>query len=416
MPTLADSPASLEAPERRMTAVRALAMLALAAAALALGWKAWQVNISLSCWNDEWPQLAVCEDILGRTPAEKVARLQQRLVENPGDAPALVALAVWAGPPSPVPGLDGRALLAAAAKAAPQHPKVLRLLAFDAMQGRQWAEAVDALVRLSRYHQNAAGADTLAVLIGQMKDLPELAVALRAAARADGLWLDRVLRAMPKMKVPLSAAMPLITGLMDSGQLTPSLGQSVIRQLKREDEWTAAYAVWRHLWKRDLPQVFNGDFEQAFVRDGFDWELADANNHRSGARVALVGRRERGQVLQVEFTGKAMRPPILRQDLLLPPGRYRLKGSMQSNELRSAQGLAWVVTCVKNGRELGRSGPLKTTGRAWQAFEAEISMPDDCPNMAARLALQTFAPYEAKTGLRGEVLMDGISLTRENES
>ena len=177
-----------------------------------------------------------------------------------------------------------------------------------------------------------------------------------------------------------------------------------------------AHAVWRHLWQRPLPLVFNGEFEQAFVRDGFDWEVADANDHRSGARIALVMRKEHGQVLQVDFTGKAMRPPILRQDLLLFPGSFRLSGNMQSTDLRSEQGLAWVVTCAKDGRELGRSGSLKTTGRAWQNWEAEIAMPEDCDGFGARLALQTFAPYEAKTGLRGEVLMDDIRLKRENVS
>lgn len=410
-----DLPAKPEAPRPPLTLGRALAMVALWVLALGLGWKAWEVNITLSCWKEEWPELAVCEDIMGRTPEEKVAKLQQRLADNPGDSQALVALAVWAGPPNALPGLDASALLAAAAKAAPQDHAVLRLLAYDAIQKQQWAQALDALSRLSRYHQDAASPEILAALIGQMNNLPELAVVLNAAAAQDGLWLDRVLRAMPKAKVPLSLALPLITTLMENDQLTPTLGQYVVRQLKREDAWLAAHAVWRHLWRSDLPLVFNGDFEQAFVRDGFDWEVADANDHRSGARVARVGRKDRGQVLQVEFTGKAIRPPVLRQDLLLFAGRYRLRGHTQSTELRSAQGLGWVVTCVKTGRELGRSSPLKTTGRDWQAFEAEITMPDDCPNMAARLSLQPFAPYEAKTGMRGEVLMDGLSLTREND-
>lgn len=397
-----------------LTPARALAMVALVVAALWLGWKAWEVNITMSCWKDEWPQLAVCGDIMGRTPEEKVAKLRQRLAENPGDSEALVSLAIWASPPKPMPGLDGPALLAAAAKAAPQDFSVLRLLAFDAMQKQQWPQALDALIRLSRYHGDPEASETLAVLIAKAGNQPALAQALMAAAQTDGLWLDRVLRASSKAKVPVGIALPLINKLMASAQLTPALGQYVIRELKREGSWMEASAVWRYLWKRDLPLVFNGNFEQAFVRDGFDWEVADANDHRSGARVALVERQDHGQVLQVDFTGKAIAPPVLRQDLVLFPGQYRLRGTMQAAELRSEQGLAWVVSCVKDGRELGRSTGLKTTGRAWQTFEAEITVPDDCPGMATRLTLQTFAPYEAKTGLRGEVLMDDVTLTREN--
>jgi hypothetical protein len=399
---------------RPMGVARALAMAALVAAAVGLGWKAWEVNITMSCWQDEWPNLAACEDIMGRTPEEKVAKLQKRLADNPGDSQALVALAIWANPPDPVAGLDGAALLAAAAKAAPQDTAVLQLLAYDALKNSQWADALDPLIRLSRFHANADASRTIALLIGDAGEIPELAMALFSAAKTDSLWLDRVLRAMPQAKLPVGGAMPLINEMMAADQLSPALGQFVIRELKREGSWPEAHEVWRHLWKRDLPLVFNGDFEQAFVRDGFDWETADANDHRSGARVALVGRKEHGQVLQVEFTGKAIRPPILRQDMRLLPGRYRLSGSMQSNDLRSEQGLAWVVNCAQDGRELGRTAGLKPTGRAWQAWEAEIVVPDDCPGDGARLTLQTFAPYESKTGLRGEVLMDNLAMAREN--
>jgi hypothetical protein len=213
---------------------------------------------------------------------------------------------------------------------------------------------------------------------------------------------------MPKAKLNVALALPMVLQAMQADQLSPKLGQFVIRDFKRSGHWGEAHMVWRHLWKQELPQVFNGDFEQAFVQGGFDWELADANDHRSGARIELVGRKDHGQVLQLTLTGKAIRPPMLRQDMLLTPGRYRLSGEVQSVDLRSAQGLAWVVSCAQDGRELGRSPALKPTGRAWAKWEAQITMPADCKGAAARLALQPFAPYEAKTGLRGEVLFDNM--------
>lgn len=395
-----------------MTAKRALAGIVLLLAALWLGWKAWDVNITMSCWKDEWPHLKVCGKIMGRTPFEQVAKLQERLANNPGDSQALIALMVWAHRPGGFPGLDAPALLAAASKAAPQSRYVLLLQASEAVTKRQWPEAIDPLRRLSQYHQEASATDTLANLINLSGSDPQLLAALMAAAKTDGGWLDRVLRAMPKAKLPVGNALPLITELMETQQLTPALGQFVIGQLKREGLWMEAHAVWRSLWNRPLDLVFNGDFEQPFVRGGFDWEVADANDHRSGARIDLIGRSDRGQVLKVEFTGKAIRPPMLRQDMLLLPGSYKLRGSMQSTELRSEKGLAWVVTCAKDGRELGRTDALKATGREWVKWEAQIDMPADCSGFGARLALQPFAPYEAKTGLRGEVLFDGLSLER----
>ena len=408
------APADDSASPLPLTPLRALAALGLLVGALWLGWKAWDVNITMSCWKNEWPHLAVCDEIMGRTPAEKVQRLQERLAQNPGDSQALVELAAWAREPElAAAGLDAPALLAAAVRAAPQDARVLRMQTNDAMRAQQWPQALDPLIRLSRYHNDPEATRTLAILIGQSGNDPSVMSALKAAAEADGGWLGRPLYAMPKEQLPVGSAMPLLLALMEQRGLTPQLGQFVIGQLKREGRWIEAHAVWRHLWNRPLPLVFNGDFEQAFVRGGFDWEVADANDHRSGARVGTVGRKERGQVLEVSFTGKAMKPPILRQDLLLPPGRYTLSGRMQSTDLRSQQGLAWVLSCAQDGRELARSPALKTTGREWLRWEVAATMPGDCPGFGARLSLQTFAPYEAKTGLRGEALFDDLQLVSE---
>ena len=396
-----------------LTAARAIAGVALLAAALWLGWKAWDVNITMSCWKDEWPHLQVCEEILGRTPEEKVAKLQERLAQNPGDSDALVSLTIWGNQAGGFPGLDGPALLKAAVKAAPQNRYVLLLQAEAATKAQRWPEAIDTLTRLSQYHGELNAIQVLARLIGASGDVPSLNDALMAAAKADGAWLNGILQAMPPAKIPMVKAVPLITQLMETKQLSPSLGLFVIGQFKNEGLWLEAHAVWRYLWGRPLDLVFNGDFEQAFVRGGFDWEVADANDHRSGARVELVGQKSRGQVLKVEFTGKTINPPILRQDLLLLPGKYTLQGSVQSSDFRSEKGLAWLVTCAKDGRELGRTEALKPTGREWTHWAAQITMPSDCGGYGARLMLQPFAAFEAVTGLRGDVFFDAVRLEKD---
>jgi hypothetical protein len=409
--SMADKAAHTDAHSAPLSLLRSMAMGALLVVTPWLGWKAWDVNITMSCWKYEWPELAVCKDIMGQTMEEMVPRLKQRLAKNPGDSTALVNLAILAHPPNPIPGLDGPALLAAAAKAAPQDYAVLELLADQALQKQQWPQALNPLIRLSLWHNDPDSTQTLADLIDQSENKPQLATALMAATQTDGRWLDRVLRAMPKEELDVSIAMPLIEVLMASRRLTPSLGQFVIRALKHEESWSQAHAVWRYFWQSELPLVFNGDFERPFVRDGFDWEIHGVNDHRSGARIDRVGRKDHGQVLKVAFTGKAFRPPILRQDLVLAPGRYWLRGDMQSSDFRSAQGLAWVVSCAHDGRELGRSPALKVTGRVWSTWQVEITMPEDCSDLGAHLTLQTFAPYEAQTGLRGQVLLDNITMT-----
>lgn len=399
-------------PGKPSPAFRWLALASIVAMAIWLGWKAWDVNITMSCWKDEWPHLAVCEEIVGRTPKEKVAKLQARLAQNPGDSDALVSLTIWANQAGGFPGLDGPALLKAAGKAAPQNRYVLLLQAEAATKEQRWPEAIDSLTRLSQYHGEPNAINVLADMIGASSGNSKLNDALLAAAKTNGGWVAGMLYAMPQRKIPLANAVPLVTQLMDTKQLAPSVGVFVIEQLKAEGLWLEAHAIWRFLWVKPLDLVFNGEFEQAFVRGGFDWEVADANDHRSGARIELASRATMGQVLRVAFTGKSISPPVLRQDLLLLPGQYVLRGKFQTSDLRSEKGLAWVVNCAKDGRELGRTEALKTTGREWTNWEAQVTMPSDCEGFGARLNLQPFAPYEATTGLRGDVFFDAVRLER----
>lgn len=383
--------------------------------ALWLGWKAWDVNITMSCWKNEWPNLPVCEEINGRTPQERVARLQERLAANPGDSQALVELTELAHRPETAAGLDAPALLAAAGQAAPQDVTVLQLQANEALRAQRWPDALDKLTRLSKHHHNADATRVLAELVAlaaQPPAQPTLQQALVDAVNADAGWLDRVLRAMPGAKLPLGSAMPLVAlaSAKEPGLSAP-LGLYVIRQLKTEGLWLEAHAIWLRLWKRPLGYLFNGDFEQNFVAGGFDWEVIERDPHRGGARIDLAGRRERGQVLRVAFTGRAMKTPLVRQHLLLPPGSYRFAGEFQSGDLRSERGLAWVFSCASDGRELARTAPLMAGGRTWQPLALSLEVPAEC-GLGVALALQTEAPFEAKTGLRGEVVFDRFTLVQ----
>lgn len=411
MSTLASTAVHASRAASPWTPLRLAAAGALVLVTLWLGWASWTVNIAVACWKNEWPYLPVCEQLNGRTPQEKVARLEERLAANPGDAQALVALTVYAHQPGVAPHLDPNQLLARAVAAAPQHVDVLRLQAITALQAARWAEALDPLIRLSRYHQDADATRTLAEMVAAATRDETLGRALLDAAKADPGWLDRVLGALPQVKVPTVVAMPLVNEVVAARLLTPRLGLALIRQLRTEGAWLEARALWLQLWNRPLPLVFNGDFEQVMVAGGFDWETIGPNDHRSGAQVSRVGRKGHGQVLKLDFVGKQFNNPVLRQLLLLPPGHYRLSGSWQSTDLRSEQGLAWVMRCEQGQRELARLSSLGTTGRQWVSAEVAFEVPEDC-GAALSLALQTQAPYESQTGLRGEMVIDGVQLER----
>lgn len=395
-------------------ALRIGVMGLLLAVAVFLGWKAWEVNITLSCWKDEWPHLKVCEEINGRTDVERWQRLQERLARNPGDAQALVALTVLAHGEGMSHPDERNTLLDRAIKAAPQNPDVLQLQSVRALDGQQWAQALDPLIRLSRYHANAPATQTLLQLIQAGPDTPDLQTALVQAVRSDAGWLDRVLRAAPGMKVAVGDAWWVVAEAMAHHSLEPRLGQFITGRLKAEGQWTEAYLVWMHLWKKPLPLLFNGDFERDFVAQGFDWEVGGPNDHRAGALVELVGRKDRGRVLRVDFGGKGFRSPVIRQHLVLPPGRYRLEGAWQSTDLRSAQGMSWVLTCLggpgSTPQELARSEALKSSGRDWKTWQMEVEVPAIGCGPGLQLALQPFAAYEARAGIQGEMVFDAIKL------
>lgn len=394
----------------------AIVMAGLVLLALALAWKAWQVNQRLACWANQWPELDACASINGTTPPERVIRLKERLARNPGDARAAVELAYWSRQVPEISAEEKAGHLARASQLAPNDVAVLQMGTADTLAMQAWDRAVPLLVRLSTLHHDADASLMLADLVGQAVVDPGLQTALLAAARADTTWMDRVVPAMSREKIPLVTIMPLVNEAIVHSRLPPRAGQSLVRQLKGEGLWLEAHAIWTHLWQRPLPYVFNGDFETALVPGGFDWEIPGGrNDHRAGARISLVRQPGRGQVMRIDFTGRTIQQPMLRQHLILPPGNYRLTGQWQSVDLRSTQGLTWRLTCVKNRKELGHSHGLKAGGRDWQTLEWLFTVPADC-GLPVELALVTAAPFEARTGLRGEIMLDRMELVLSEDA
>lgn len=385
-----------------------LALLGLVAA-LWLGWMALERNLQQACVLKQWPPLARCEALAAQPPAQRVQALREQVAANPGDARPLTALATLSHQPEGAPGLDRRALLEAASQLAPHQRQVLRLRANDALQQGQWPAAVAQLVQLAQFHGDGEAARTLALMVGQAGQDRALLNTLVGQLQADGRWLDRVLRSLPAAKVPVVQAMPVVQAAMPLGLITPALGQVLIQQLIAGGAWLDAHAVWLHVWNRPLGLLFNGDFEQDFVKHGFDWNVADSNPYRAGARVQQPRMGQQGRVLEVVFTGRAIAQPVVSQHLVLPPGAYRFSGTYRSRGLRSNEGLAWVFTCASNRQELARTAAIKDSARGWEKISAAVPVPRDC-GVGVQLSLQTFAGYEATTGLRGEVWFDQFEL------
>jgi hypothetical protein len=113
-------------------------------------------------------------------------------------------------------------------------------------------------------------------------------------------------------------------------------------------------------------------------------------------------------VLQVEFTGRPVAQPLVRQTLVLPPGSYGFAGDYMGRQMRTEQGLVWTFNCVAGGRELARTPALLDTQGQWRSMSVALAVPPDCT--AVVLQLQTGLGSEALTGLRGQMSFDAFRL------
>ncbi len=391
-----------------MKPMRWLAVGLCAALALALGGISLQHNLRRACDLREWPEFSFCP-VPDEAVAAQVRDLRARVAGNPGDSSAWLALALLTSQPGGVAPLDDAAVLATAARLAPQDALLQRLQVSRALQRELWPQAVPGLVRLVQEQGDADAARVLAALVAR----PQAQAALRAALQPGSTWLEPMLGQLDAAKVPVVLAMPLVAQALPLGLVSPRMGQTLMRSLKAGGQWLQAQALWVVLVGGAAPLLYNGGFEQGFIADGFDWELRDEGPSKAGALIEQPALGERGRVLQVEFTGRPVAQPLVRQVLVLPPGSYGFTGDYMGRQMRTEQGLAWSFNCVAGGRELARTPALLDTQGQWRSMTLTLAVPPDCP--AVLLQLQTGLGSEALTGLRGQMSFDAFRLASRQE-
>jgi len=369
-------------------------------------WLLWfgvTTHLTRACLVLDTPYLPLCPTSAPEGEANRQQDLRERLRSNPGDSRAWVALAGLESGPSQQP------LLAAIATLTPSDPNALRLRARDALAQNQMPLAVALLVKMTEH--GIAGGEPPQILARLVADGTGAAL-VRPHLVAGSRWLPPVLASMAALKLPLEPAFPLLAEAAAKRIVTQETVQSFVRSLKAEGKWADAYGLWVAQQRQPVPLLFNGGFDQRFQADGFDWEVTPVPPSRAGATVAQRNVPGHGQVLEIQFTGRAIAIPVIRQYLFIPEGRYALQGRYMSSKLRMEQGLAWAVRCTGSTHALaGRSEPLQDTAAVWQLFQFEFKVPAQC-GMTASLQLETFAPFEAAVGFRGRASFDGFELRR----
>jgi len=373
-------------------------LAASAAVAIALGAAVIATNVERTCTLRESIGTGLCTPPAPGGSAE-VDQLRARIARNPGDATAYTELA-----------LSDRSaqrdkLIDTASQLAPREPNLLLHRAAAAFDRRDWQAAVPPLIELADARDVPIAVKSLAYLVGQGQ-APLLEPHLTPGSR----WLQRMLAQMRETGTPFRDALPLVVRALQLGVLDSETVGGYVRDLKAQGSWADAYALWLSLHGREQPLLFNGSFDHAFEIDGFDWEIpGSAPARRAGAVVERRRTEERGSVLDVQFTGRAIELPVVRQYLFIAPGRYRLKGEYMARQFRSEAGLRWAVHCASTS--IAPGSELIDTGGLWRRFDVEFSVPADC-GMVASLQLETASATEAALGARGHVSFDAFELER----
>ena len=382
-----------------------LSVLALLTALMvAIGWVAWGYNLERACTLRQWPELPSCTDRASDAPAQ-IERLRERIARNPGESEPSIQLALLSSQTGKAPVVNPDAALDRATQLAGEDYRVQRMQAVRAIRLKQWPQAVDWLVRLVQDSSDGPAALTLAALVRE----PQAVAAMQAHIKPGASWLEPLIGAMQQSGVPVVLAMPLVVRALPQQGLSPELTQRLLGQLKNDGQWLEAHALWIAWLGHPTDLVFNGNFDKGFIAGGFDWEVTPVAQSKSGALVRQVALDKHGGVLQVEFTGRPIAVPVVRQPLVLLHNRFIFSGQFMSSQLRANDGLAWVLQCVSGNREIARTPALKSTGGQWQTFKVEVELPSDC-GQAVALQLQTFTAYEAATGLQGQMMFDDFKL------
>jgi hypothetical protein len=377
-----------------------LLQVALAVAAVSIFWLAASAHLARSCTVMDTPYLPLCDAPAAPSAADGIGELQERIARNPGDSEAWTRLLV-AQREAP-----NDAVLRGAALFAPNNPTVLRWRAARALEKGEMRDAVALLIHLVRYRQAGEAAQVLAQ-IALIKDGMAL---LRPYLPDAGEWLPHVLASMASQRLPIGRALPLVTEAIEKESFPAEAQRSYMRMLKSGGHWLDAYGFWLSQHRQELPLLYNASFDEAFLADGFDWELPVVPRSRAGTVVDQPTVARRGRVLAVEFTGRHLTRPMALQYVFMAPGSYRLRGDYTGSKFRSQEGVVWAVRCT-GGRSgvVARSQPLQDTGGVWRSFEVTFTLPDDC-GLVAGIQLDVAADFEAASGMRGTMAFDNFSL------
>ncbi len=234
-------------------------------------------------------------------------------------------------------------------------------------------------------------------LAGSLNDPNAIPPLARRLAKAPA-WRNIFTRDIMDTYADSNGPFSLLSEIQKSGgQVTPEELTALLTRLVANKRYDEAYLDWI-LFLPDkmttrIAYVYDGDFAGLPDSKPFGWNFAD------GASGVMEPPPDRPSdpALHIIYDGVANRN-FPSQLLVVPPGRYQLKGEVMSGTPASAGRMEWVVTCEGQPTALAEAiAPAGVAGQ-WSQFTADFTISAACP--AQRLTLRAIhAPQGADIDL-----------------
>ncbi|MDH6230259.1 hypothetical protein M2281_000831 [Mesorhizobium soli] len=172
--------------------------------------------------------------------------------------------------------------------------------------------------------------------------------------RGGAPWRGRILSALAQQEEGLGIAYRLLLDLADSDH-PPE--RSEVGMVSRGFIAAKRYEEAHRLFRFTLPPeehalagfVYNASFLPASASSAFSWQYRNTR----AAEISLTDETPFPGAT-IRFLNAPAKDIMLRQTLLLAPGRYRLIAKVDASDLRAPRALYWRVVCLDPRKELLR--------------------------------------------------------------
>ena len=292
-----------------------------------------------------------------------------------------------------------------ASRLAPRDMQANAWLTQHLLERGDYAQALEQIDRILRMSPKRSA--SIAPVLAELAQQPDFAKALAKVVRTNPPWRSAVLEALrPSNAGSQIAERRVMEALQSSGDLSSDEYARWLDSLMAQGRWGEAYARWAGSIEKPngrLSLVYNGDFRQTPSDAGFDWR------RRRIPGVLLTFEPVSGtdgMAAYLRFLDRRIPEAGLEQLLMLLPGRYRLSARMRAQDLRSADGLQWQISCDGPGRVVARSEGIDGSF-GWREDAFDFAIPEEgCPGQ--RLRLVNPIPGGGVQRVSGELWLDDV--------